>query len=99
MSRPAAVRVLNPRRLIGAVLFLAVLFLPLHFHFSTPAAQVAKECGCVYGSRIQAGLAPAQAILAFSLQASFIVALAFPLLALPSAEHRIIRSPPSACSS
>ena len=44
------------RRLVGLLLFLTVFFLPLHFHSLTVTAQVAKECGCLYGSRTQAGL-------------------------------------------
>jgi len=47
------------RRLVGLLLFLTVFFLPLHFHSVTVTAQVAKECGCLYGSRTQAGLTTA----------------------------------------
>ena len=47
--------VFQPRRWIGAIVFLALFFLPLHFHFSV-AAQVSKECSCVHGTRTQLGL-------------------------------------------
>jgi len=49
---PARVR--HARRWVGAILFIAVFFLPLHFHF-TVAAQVSKECSCVHGTRTQTG--------------------------------------------
>jgi hypothetical protein len=48
-------RVFQPRRWIGAIVFLALFFLPLHFHFSV-AAQVSKECSCVHGTRTQLAL-------------------------------------------
>ena len=40
------------RRLISAAVLLFVFFLPLHFH-ATATAQVAKECACIQGTRIQ----------------------------------------------
>jgi hypothetical protein len=48
-------RVFQPQRWIGAIVFLALFFLPLHFHFSV-AAQVSKECSCVHGTRTQLAL-------------------------------------------
>jgi len=48
-------RVFQPRRWIGAIVFLALFFLPLHFHFSA-VAQVSKECSCVHGTRTQLAL-------------------------------------------
>jgi hypothetical protein len=46
-------------RVVGLLLFLTVFFLPLHFHSVTAAAQVVKECSCLYGSRTQTGLTTA----------------------------------------
>jgi len=48
-------KVFQPRRWIGAIVFLALFFLPLHFH-SSVAAQVSKECSCVRGTRTQLAL-------------------------------------------
>ena len=55
----AAVR----QRWISIFLFLAVFFLPLHFHVATAStALLNKECSCVHGSRTQLGQsAPPQA--------------------------------------
>jgi len=55
--------VFRPRRWIGAIVFLALFFLPLHFHFSV-AAQVSKECSCVHGTRTQLALHDKEAIVA-----------------------------------
>jgi hypothetical protein len=39
---------------LGIFLALAVFFLPLHFHVTLAnAGQVAKECGCLHGTRTQ----------------------------------------------
>jgi hypothetical protein len=46
-------------RLLSFVLFLAVFFLPLHFHAPTIASPIAKECSCLSGARTESGLAPA----------------------------------------
>jgi hypothetical protein len=44
------------RRWIGVFLFLAISFLPLHFHVATAStAQINKECSCLDGSRTQTG--------------------------------------------
>jgi hypothetical protein len=51
-----ALRPLKGRRLIGFFLFLAVFFLPLHFHAAVPTPKLAKECSCIHGSRTEAGL-------------------------------------------
>jgi hypothetical protein len=51
----------SSRRLIGALLFFVVFFLPLHFHPVNVAAQVAKECICLHGTLTQAGPASASA--------------------------------------
>ena len=43
-------------RWISALLFLAVFFLPLHFHLATAStALINKECSCAQGSRTQLG--------------------------------------------
>ncbi len=49
---------LQGRRFVGLFLFLAVFFLPLHLHVAVAAPHVAKECGCLDGSRTDAGIAP-----------------------------------------
>ena len=42
------------QRCLGALLALAVFFLPLHFHLTSAiASQVTKECGCLQGNRTQ----------------------------------------------
>ena len=53
----------DSRRWISIFLFLAVFFLPLHFHIATAStALINKECSCVNGSRTQLGQsAPPQA--------------------------------------
>ena len=47
-------------RLVSLLLFLTVLFLPLHFHPIAATAHVAKECGCLHGARTEMGMAPSQ---------------------------------------
>ena len=52
------------RRWVSIFLFLAVFFLPLHFHAAVTTPQLAKECSCFHGSRTQAGVAapPARSV-------------------------------------
>ena len=45
-------------RMIGALLFVAVFFLPLHFHVAPTATEISTECSCAHGTRTQSGLAP-----------------------------------------
>jgi hypothetical protein len=45
------------RRLLGAAVLFFVFFLPLHFHFFSPTAQLTQQCSCYHGVRTQAGLA------------------------------------------
>jgi hypothetical protein len=45
-------------RIIGALLFVAVFFLPLHFHAAPTATEMSTECSCAHGTRTQSGLAP-----------------------------------------
>jgi hypothetical protein len=85
-------------RLIGAVALFFVFFLPLHLHFSTPIAQVNKECSCYYGGRTQAGLAPAQADWTPTFQASSIVLLEPQVIRWHSFDSYAIRAPPSVAS-
>lgn len=54
-------RVFCARRVAGALLLVAVFFLPLHFHFFTAVPQVSKECSCYQGGRTQAAPAPVAA--------------------------------------
>jgi hypothetical protein len=45
---------LEPHRLVGLLLLLAVFFLPLHVHSISAPAKVAKECTCLHGKRTDA---------------------------------------------
>lgn len=83
------------RRLIGAVLFLAVFFLPLHFHSFTPTAQVSKECSCVHGSRTQVGLASGSTDWVPSLQQTVLVVCETQVFPWLSIDSHTIRAPPS----
>ena len=53
---------LQGRRFVGLFLFLAVFFLPLHFHVAVAVPHVVKECSCLHGSRTDAGIAPLPAL-------------------------------------
>ena len=53
---------LQGRRFVGLFLFVAVFFLPLHFHVAVAAPHVTKECSCLHGSRTEAGIAPLPAL-------------------------------------
>jgi len=46
------------RRLIGALLFIAVSFLPFHVHAADECSQVRQECSCHSGGRPVLGCAP-----------------------------------------
>jgi hypothetical protein len=52
---------LHLRRFFGAAMVLFVFFVPFHFHHGDAPVQLAKECSCVHGTRIEAGLASAPA--------------------------------------
>jgi len=88
-------RALNSRRLIGAVLFLAVFFLPLHSHAFTVTAQLGKECSCYHGGRTQVGLAPAQADWTPTFQASLIAVHESQVVGYSSVDSHAIRAPPA----
>ena len=53
---------LQGRRFVGLFLFVAVFFLPLHFHAALAVPHVVKECSCLHGSRTDAGIAPLPAL-------------------------------------
>ena len=95
-SRSRSVQ-LNGRRLISVVLFLAVFFLPLHFHFNS-SAKVAQECTCVQGTRMQ--LAPISSIATHApivTVGSVVIVLNVP----PLVEHiglQSVRAPPDSLS-
>lgn len=55
MSRELCRRTCDPGWLV-LLLAAAIFFLPLHFHVSSAAAQVSKECICLQGSRTLATL-------------------------------------------
>ena len=84
-------------RWLSAGVLLFVIFLPLHVHFSV-APQVAKECACVQGTRIQGKPAERPLLLKPVLVAMPVVVIA---IALPT-HHQIrleqVRGPPLALS-
>jgi hypothetical protein len=59
------------KRCIGAILFLFIFSLPLHFHPSTESLQIGQECACHCGGLQQLGSAPAPAILSVAFEAFF----------------------------
>lgn len=87
-------RSLESRRLIGAVLFLAVVFLPLHFHSFTVAAQLSKECSCYHGGRTQIGLAPASVDWTPAFEPAQVVLYEPEFFAWFSVDSHAIRAPP-----
>jgi hypothetical protein len=91
-------KVLKSRRLIGAVLFLAVFFLPLHSHSFTPTAQFSKECSCVHGNRTQIGLATASVDWTPAFEPAQVVFYEPEFSVWFSVDSHSIRAPPSASS-
>ena len=91
-------RTLKSRRLIGAVLFLAVAFLPLHFHSFTVAAQLNKECSCYHGGRTQIGLAPASVDWTPAFQPALVVFYEPEASSWFSVDSHAIRAPPAVTS-
>ena len=91
-------KALKSRRLIGAVLFLAVAFLPLHFHSFTVAAQFSKECSCYHGGRTQIGLAPAAIDWTPVFEPAQIVLYEPEVSSWFSVDFHAIRAPPFAAS-
>jgi hypothetical protein len=89
----------NMPRWFSVCLILAVFFLPLHLHVTSPlASQVTKECICLHGSRTQANLAAASAVCA---PVIVVCAVAlFTQVEFPSESIRIpsSRAPPAALS-
>jgi hypothetical protein len=85
-------------RLIGALALFFVFFLPLHLHFFTSTAQVNKECGCYYGGRTQAGLAPVPANWTPTFQVSSVLVYEPQVFAWSSFDSYAIRAPPSIAS-
>lgn len=83
------------RRLIGAVLFLAVFFLPLHFHSFTVAAQFSKECSCYHGGRTQIGLAPASVDWTPAFEPAQVVLYEPEVSSWFSVDFHAIRAPPA----
>jgi hypothetical protein len=51
------------RRYMGAVLFVFVFTLPLHFHPAAEISQIAQECSCYDGGRTQLGSGQAAVVL------------------------------------
>jgi len=81
-------------RLVSLLLFIAVFFLPLHFHPAAATAQVAKECSCVHGTRTEAGLAPAAAGWTPVLTAQTVAKEFFDCLSYARFQIHGIRAPP-----
>jgi hypothetical protein len=82
------------RRLISLLLFLTVFSLPLHFHPVAATAQVAKECSCLHGSRIESGLSPAPAVYAPLLTAQAVASEIFDCFSTVRFQIHGIRAPP-----
>lgn len=91
-------RALSLQHAIGALLFLTVFLLPLHFHSLTLAAQVNKECSCYQGGRTQAGLAPDPVDLTPSLQPFVLSVYETRVFSWLSIDLHTIRAPPSIAS-
>ena len=53
-------RIGGPKELVSLLLFIAVFFLPFHFHAIAAPVHVAKECSCIHGSRTEMATAPTQ---------------------------------------
>ena len=83
------------RRLIGTVLFLAVFFLPLHFHSFTLTSQISKECSCYHGGRTQVGLTPVTDDWSPIFQPFFLTVYEAQALACFSVNSHTIRAPPA----
>jgi hypothetical protein len=86
---------LTRQRLVSAVLFFFVFFLPLHLHPYTSTPEVQKECSCLHGNRTQLGSLPDLVPAAPLLWASFLVPQEPVLDFSCSFELRTIRAPPS----
>jgi hypothetical protein len=71
-----------------------VFFLPLHFHFLTPTAQLNQECSCYHGVRTQAGLAPATAQLALTFTAVLVAVYTSQIYDRIILDSYAIRAPP-----
>jgi hypothetical protein len=82
------------RRYIGAVLFLFVFTLPLHFHPATESSQISQECGCYYGGRTQLGPMPAPVVLVPASEVVLLVAHTTKTPPAVVAEAASARAPP-----
>ena len=82
------------RRWIGAVLFLFVFTLPLHFHPATESSRLSQECSCYYGGRTQLGSAPAPVTLVPTYEVVFLVARGAEAPAAVPVESESARGPP-----
>jgi hypothetical protein len=82
------------RRCIGVVLFVAVFFLPLHFHAGATNSQIKQECGCFAGAKTQASVALAAVDFTPSFE-EFFIAICQPRdCGRPFPRSESIRAPP-----
>ncbi len=91
-------RSLTGRRVFGFLLFLAVLFLPLHFHAVAAAPQINNECSCFHGARTQTGLAPAPASWVPVFDFRPVVSLSHDKIDCVAITSRLTRAPPPPAS-
>ena len=82
------------RRYVGAVLFLFVFTLPLHFHLATESSQISQECGCYYEGRAQLGPTPAAIVLIPASEVAFLIADGTKAPPAVVAESESARAPP-----
>ena len=91
---PSTNRLDDVRRCIGAVLFVFVFALPLHFHPTTEISQVSQDCTCYHTGRAQLGPALAPVILALTYTVVFLVARRSEIPAAVMVESESARGPP-----
>ena len=84
----------NLRRLIGAILLLAVGFLPFHVHAANECSQVRQECCCHSGGRPELGCGPAAVALIPTCEFVIIVSHRIEFPAVPMAASAPARGPP-----
>lgn len=84
----------SSRRIIGALLFLAVFFAPLHLHSASTKVEIGKECACLEGTRIQLALAPPAADCTPYIQVAFLSAIQSRFSTFLTTGTHSIRAPP-----
>jgi hypothetical protein len=94
LRSPLRMRGFCTRRLIAAILFVSVFFIPLHVHFLTSATQVTKACSCYHARRTQLGSVPTLASWIPIIQLEIISVIEPDFLGSSSGSSRTIRAPP-----